>query len=112
MIVFDEQLIIKSSFVLIILIWAFLRFRVNYLKSGIQTQKFSVILNFFLIIGLGSFFAQSEWWLSHCMLVTIPLSCFMAYYFLETKNKALTEVIHLLMLMLIFYYQYVGYFLQ
>jgi len=98
--------VIKAVLLLLLVFWAILVLQGNFLRRSIQHRKFSVLLIWLLIIAAFSFILQREQQLNHFLLAIIPTSMLIAYVLSESKKRILAELAHLLLLGIVFYYQY------
>ena len=92
--------------VIIILALCFVKIRQNFFKSYVQIRKsFQLLFFVFLIAGL-SFYVKAQFNLNHFLLCAVPAAIFFAYYFLYAANKWVYEILFLLLLISIVYFQF------
>ncbi len=87
------QLAMLAVFVVV----ALLNFGSYTSRKSIQVQKFIGILFWFLFAGGLTVFTLPSIAVAHFLLLASPLGIFLALTFLNIKNRALAEVLHLLL---------------
>jgi len=82
------MLVIVSLFVL-----ALLKLRSNYLKNVTKSRLCQQILLLFIILGLTMISFSATSWMQNYMVLVIPFSSIVAYYFLDGKKIFYQELI-------------------
>ena len=102
----------QLGFILLLILWSILGSNSFFFKTNIQVQKNISLLFWALLIGSLSVFYQRQLDFGHLLIIIVPLSVFLAFHLLNMKNKAIADVIHLLILALVFAFQYNEYLLN
>ena len=83
----EKPLIIYGSYFLILVIFSLIRLRANFYLNTIKTRSTQEILFLFLLFTTGGFFLLPQIALYHLTQLAIPLSVFLAYYFISAKRR-------------------------
>ncbi|HWB64133.1 MAG TPA: DUF6427 family protein [Chitinophagales bacterium] len=75
-------------------------------SSLIQVRKFSGVLVAFIFFTIAGFFMQSVVNQSHWVLVALPVSVILAIVMMQIKRRWVSEVIHLILILLVLAGQY------
>lgn len=75
-------------------------------SSLIQVRKFTTILVISFAVSLIAFFLQQQPNLAHWVLLSLPIAIIMAMVLFQIKSKVVSEVIHLMLLLLVLTGQY------
>lgn len=97
---------IIGPYVLLLLLLAAWYLQATYLKSQIQVRKFLILLVWALIILFFSFLLSDGLHLKHFVIISVPLSVILSYYLLHFKKQRFAEGIHLILVLLILFFQY------
>jgi len=92
--------------VIVVLVLCFLKLRQNYYKSYVQTRKSFQVLFVFFLIALLSFYVEAAFRLNHFLLCVVPAAVFSSYYFLNARRKWFYELLFVLLLGMIVYFQF------
>ena len=92
--------------VIAIFILGFLRVRKNYFKSYIQVRKSFQMLTIVFFIAALSFYVKENFRVSHFLLCAVPSAIVFAYYFLYATKRWFYELLYLLLVSGIIYYQF------
>jgi hypothetical protein len=76
----------------------------------IQVRKYASSLVFLIFLILASFYLQQTVSLSHLSLLALPLSIIFSIVLMQIKNKRVSEVIHLILILLVLAGQYLPLF--
>lgn len=95
-----------GPYVLLLLLLAAWYLQASYLKSQIQVRKFLILLVWALIILFFSFLLSDGLHLKHFVIISVPLSVILSYYLLHFKKQRFAEGIHLILVLLILFFQY------
>lgn len=95
-----------GPYVLLLLLLAAWYLQASYLKSQIQVRKFLILLVWALIILFFSFLLSDGLELKHFVIISVPLSVILSYYLLHFKKQRFAEVIHVILVLLILFFQY------
>jgi hypothetical protein len=79
-------------------------------SSLIQVRKFTTILVISFVVSLIAFFMQQQPNLAHWALLSLPVAVVMAMVLFQIKSKVVSEVIHLMLLLLVLTGQYLPLF--
>jgi hypothetical protein len=99
-----DWLLFGSLTFLILASWAILPAALY--SSLIQVRKFSTILIFLILLIIISFAFQQTPSLSHWVLLAMPLSVIFSMVWMQIKNKWVSEVIHIILILLVLGGQY------
>lgn len=80
--------------------------RISYLKNIIQVRKSQQSLAALSFLILLAYFLSAESGVTHFMMLAMPLSVYLAHYFINARVKWLFEILFLLLLASIFYFQW------
>lgn len=100
----DVQVI--GPYILLLLVLAAWYLQATYLKSQIQVRKFLILLVWALIILFFSFLLSDGLHLKHFVIISVPLSVILSYYLLHFKKQRFAEIIHLVLVLLVLFFQY------
>ncbi len=100
------EVFVKSATVLTIVGLASYFFQSQFFKSVVKIRKLLTILVHLMSISVLVFLFIEELTLAPISLLIIPLSIFLAYSFFEIQKNYLAEGIHILLLMVMLFYQY------
>ncbi len=78
---------VLAAILVLILVLALFRLRANYYKNIIRVRTYQQIQFLFFLTGIGSFFLSKEMTMIHWVLLAIPLSIWVAYFFVSQKKK-------------------------
>ena len=92
--------------VIAIFILGFLRVRKNYFKSYIQVRKSFQMLTIVFFIAALSFYVKENFRVSHFLLCAVPSAIVFAYYFLYATKRWFYELLYLLLVSGIIYFQF------
>ncbi|WDF55086.1 DUF6427 family protein [Mucilaginibacter sp. KACC 22063] len=92
--------------VLVIFILSFFKLRQVFYKSFIHVRKSYQLLGLLFVIGGLAFYVKADFRLSHFLLCAVPASIFMAYYFLYATRRWLYEILFLILISSIIYFQF------
>jgi len=92
--------------VFLILVLCFFRLRQNFYKSYVQVRKsFQLLLITLLVAGL-FFYTRAGFQFSHFLLCAIPVAVFFSYYFLYAARRWFYELLYLLLVLMVVYFQF------
>jgi hypothetical protein len=92
--------------VLVIFILCFFKLRQVFYKSYVQIRKSYQLLLLLFIIGALAFYVKAEFKLNHFLLCAVPTAVFFAYYFLYATKRWFYEILFLLLVGSIIYFQF------
>lgn len=92
--------------VIVILVLAFFRLRLNFFKSYVLIRKAFQLLSVVFVIALLSFYVKTNFRLSHFLLCAVPASILFAYYFLYAVKRRFYETLYFLLVISIIYFQF------
>lgn len=105
-ITFSMAIYIISVIIFILCIASFFTIQLNYLKSQVQVRKFFMLIGWtLLLLGL-SFLFRYDLSVSHFVVLSVPLSVIITYFFLHIKRALFADILHLLLLATILFFQY------
>ncbi len=90
----------------LILIISFNKLRENFYKNVVQVRKSQQLLIFSIIITAASFYIKPSFSINHFILLAVPFTVFLSYYFLVAKKQWVSEGLILLMIGSVIYFQY------
>ena len=96
----------KLIFLGLVIILSFLNISNLLAKTKIQIQKYIWLLFWAIPIATLSVLFQAGLQSEHLIIVCVSISVFLSLHFLNIKNKAVAEFLHLFLLMLYFGFQY------
>jgi len=99
----------KLTLLGLIAIWIFSQSQRYFFKTNIQIQKNISALLWSILIGLAAFTYQKDTSIETFLLVSCPLSVFLALNLLLIKKTWVAETAHLIMLVLVIGFQYKEY---
>lgn len=102
----DLQGILEAALLGIMLVICLLGFNVYFYKRLIQVQKYISILYWFFFAGVLATIFQFDLRLESLMLVMPTVGIFLAYLFQSTRNIPMTELIHFVLLVVLFGLQF------
>jgi hypothetical protein len=76
----------------------------------IQVRKFTTLLTLLFALLIPAFFLQQQVNLSHLALLSFPISVVTSMLLVQFKNPLVSEVIHLILILLVLAGQYLPYF--
>lgn len=97
---------IKTALLGLLIVVTLLGFGIYYHKKLIQIQKYITILYWFMFAGLISALFCGQWRVENLLLAIPTVGIFLSYQFQSTRNYALVEFFHLLLLIGIFALQF------
>jgi hypothetical protein len=85
--VFTNKLNLFILCFLLIFLFSLVKLRTNFYKNSIKTRGEQQILFTYLILVIGAFFLESGTQYIHFTLAAIPVSTFVAYYYMTPKKR-------------------------
>jgi hypothetical protein len=92
--------------VIIIFGLGFITIRQNYFKSYVQIRKSFQMLTIVFVVAALSFYVKANFRVSHFMLCAVPAAIIFAYYFLYAAKRWFYEILYLLLVSGIIYFQF------
>ncbi|TAH03343.1 MAG: beta-carotene 15,15'-monooxygenase [Sphingobacteriales bacterium] len=89
----------------IVLLLALFKVGANFFKSFVLVRKGFIILLFMTFALIASFYLSQNFSINHFILLAIPVSFLMAYYFLYAKRKWIYETLFVAVLATIIYFE-------
>jgi len=86
--------------------WAIHVVQINYFKTVVQIRNYFVVLFWFAVMGFLSVFLSSSLNVVHFIWLIIPAAAAISYAIPEIRRKWIGEIVHLVLLLLIIYFQY------
>lgn len=105
----NVELISKTLIVGFIVFMTMYFFNLQFTKSVVKKRKLLTILIYLMTTSLLVFVSIEQFSLAPIALISIPLAIFLAFSFFEIQKKLVVEIIHLGFLVVLFFFQYVGY---
>ena len=102
----NVQIILISSLVFIALIWSFLKIQQNYFKALVQIRNYFAVLLLFSLLGFTSVFLQSNIRVENFIWLVIPIATALSYSLPMIKKWWMAEIFHLILFLLIIYFQF------
>lgn len=90
---------------LIIIVLSAMLLQQNFFRSFVQVRKTFQLLFFMFFLGMLSFYLRPHIELYHFLLGLVPVSIFMAYYFMNASKKWVYETLYLVLVGVIIYFQ-------
>jgi hypothetical protein len=103
--IFSRPVKLLSFTVAFVLILSLFKLQSNFFKNVIRTRNYQIVFLFYLLISGGTLLLCPSIRLENFLILAIPASIFISYYFLSAKRTTWIEVIMFLILFLIFYNQ-------
>lgn len=75
-------------------------------STVIQTRKFSILLALFVVFTIASFFLQQYAEIAHGIFLSLPLAIIVSFLLHQVKTSWLSELIHLILILLVLTGQY------
>jgi len=100
------ELIIKTGIILAIILIAMLFFQGQFYKRVVKIRKMLTLLVHLMSISVGAFLLINQFSLVPLAMFLLPLSVFFAYIFFEVKSTLTAELIHISILLPLFFFQY------
>lgn len=88
----------------IVLLLALFKVAANFFKSFVLVRKSFIILLFMTFALIASFYLSQNFSINHFILLAIPVSFLMSYYFLYAKRKWIYETLFVAVLATIIYF--------
>lgn len=82
---------------IVLVVLAFIMLQPNFNKNTVQVRKYQQVLMLLLLLSGCSFLLQPQLMVTHFIIMVIPTSVFIAYYFLANKNFWITETLYILL---------------
>src|SRR5690606_28361007 len=101
--IYDYLVLIAPVFILVLFI---ISIRQNFFKSVVHIRKSFQLFFFMLILGLVSFYLNTNLEEYHFLLCIPPLAIYMAYYFTHAKTRWLYEGAFTFLIIAILYFQW------
>ncbi len=105
-ITFDQAFFVKTGILGLVFLFAILHVQLRFFKNIVQVRKNMILLFWFLFLGMLLYFFSLNSGLSYFVMVSIPISMIISFYFAEIKKSIFAEILHGLLLLTIIYYQY------
>ena len=102
----NVQIILISSLVFIALIWSLLKIQQNYFKTLVQIRNYFAVLLLFSLLGFTTVFLQSNVRVENFIWLVIPVATALSYSLPRIKKWWMAEVFHLILFLLIIYFQF------
>jgi hypothetical protein len=90
---------------LIIIVLSAFSLQQNFFRSFVQVRKTFQLLFFMFLLAVLSFYLRPQIELHHFLLGLIPVSVFMAYYFMNAKKRWIYETLYVILAIVIIYFQ-------
>ncbi len=102
---FDTKMLLKTSFLVLLLVVFLYGLNHFYQRKLIQAQKAITTLYWVLLTGGLLMLLRSEWRWEHFLLPAAAAGIFLAFSFQGIRNRLVAEILHLALLGLLFFIQ-------
>ncbi len=106
------RIFIISIPVLVVIAWSALYLQANLFRLVVQVRNYLVVFVWLFIVGILSLLIQFEGELFHFIWLILPAGLAFAFFFAEFRRKAVSEIVHLFLILTIFFFQYMYIFDQ
>lgn len=79
----------------------------HFFKSVVHLRKSIQLLFFMVLLTLGSFYLNDHITINHFLLCAPPIAIYLAFYFTHAKSKWIYEILYLVIVAAIVYFQFV-----
>ncbi|SMG22933.1 DUF6427 family protein [Sphingobacterium psychroaquaticum] len=79
----------------------------HFFKSVVHLRKSFQLLFFMILLTIGSFYLNSHITINHFLLCAPPVAIYLAFYFTNSKSKWVYEVLYLIIILTIIYFQFI-----
>lgn len=102
---FDTRMLLKTTFLVLLMLVFLYGLSVFYLRKLIQTQKAITVLYWVLFTGGLLMLLRSNWRWEHFLLPAVSAGIFLAFSFQGLRNRFVAEILHFALLGLLFFIQ-------
>jgi hypothetical protein len=92
--------------VVAVMAWTGLYIQANFFRMVVQVRNYLVVFVWFFVAGILSLLIQFKGELFHFIWLTIPAGLAFAIFFAEFRRKAVSEILHLYLILAILFFQY------
>lgn len=79
----------------------------HFFKSVVHLRKSFQLLFFMIVLTTGSFYLNNHITINHFLLCAPPIAIYLAFYFMNSKNKWVYEVLYFVIVLTIIYFQFI-----
>lgn len=102
----NTQVVVITLVIFIALSWSLIKIQQNYFKALVQIRNYFAVLLLFSLLGFLSVFMQSNIKVENFIWLVIPVATALSYALPMLKKWWVAEVFHLILLLLILYFQF------
>ncbi len=110
---FDTQVLERSIRIFIVgmpvlavIAWSALYLQANLFRLVVQVRNYLVVFVWLFNVGILSLLIQFEGELFHFIWLAMPAGLAFAFFFAEFRRRAVSEIVHLFLILAIFFFQY------
>jgi hypothetical protein len=92
--------------VVAVIAWSALYIQSNFFRMVVQVRNYLVVASWFFVAGICSLLVQFKGELFHFIWLTMPAGIAFAFFFAEFKRQVVSEILHLLLVLAILFFQY------
>ena len=90
-----------------IFVFSTIAFQINFYRNKVKTRRVQVIIILMQVFGVLSVLAENQMYVYGLPFLSISLSIIMANYFIRSQRKIFKDILFLLMVACILYYQFI-----
>ena len=98
---YNAIMLASAGLVLLLVLLASFMVQASFLRSVVQIRNYFVIVFWSLIISILSILIQPDYKMTHYILLAIPVSILLGYYFGELRSHLLAEILATSLLLLV-----------
>ena len=102
----SPRLIIIAIAPLIVILWSIYFMQANMFKMVVQVRSYIMVFILLFISGALSMLVQFNGELYHFVWMALPMGLPFAIFFTEVRRRFLSEMLHLLLILAVLYFQY------
>ena len=106
---YQNEVWIKLGLLTVLTLWTIALLRTEFLKMPVQTRRYFNVILYAVSFALYAFLVLPDAAWHPASLFLVPFSLFLAYLYTETSNLWYSESLNVLILAVLFYYQYVSF---
>lgn len=91
---------------LAVIAWTALYIQANLFRMVVQVRNYLIVFAWFFVAGILSLLVQFKGELFHFVWLTMPAGLAFAFFFAEFKRKAVSEIVHLFLILAILFFQF------
>lgn len=95
-----------GGLILLIILGSLFLLQLNYMRSSIQFRKYSTIIMWMLFALSFCYLLQPFLRLEHFIIIAVPVSFMLTYFFLNLKHARLAETLHIIVFLLVIFFHY------